>query len=161
MTDMTLESYTKTYNHREVILKLKGHKTHKKRGLFKRIFYLARQFHALTYHSCGDYNNSQYNKRAEFCTTTNIDIELLKKTCEKYISDCKMTILNAKFTSFSSDLRINLEFNNENVNWILLNYDLINEHSDNVYDHQALHFTLKDYCFKWWEQVKLNFEFEN
>ena len=161
MHEMTIESYIKTYNHRALVLKLKGRKTNKKRGLFKRIFYLARQFNTLDYHSCIQINNSQFDRRAEFCTRNDINTELLKSTCERYVGECKMTICKSDEMFAVSGLRINLEYKHDNVNWIQLNYDIISEHSDNVHDNQSLHFTLKDYSLKWWEQIKLNFDFEN
>lgn len=161
MTDVTLESYTKAYNHRALVLKLKGRNINKKRGLFKRIFYLAKQFNTLTYHGCVQINNSQYDRRAEILTSHLINIELLKSACDRYLGDCKITSCVVDVSSTMPGLRINLEYTHDNVNWVQLNYDLVKDHSDNIYDIQALHFTLKDYTRKWWEQIKLNFDFEN
>ena len=159
--ESNLEDYRKAYNYKKLAYTLKTGKALKRTQFHRIIAYLSKQSQNYCYAS-----SKQLPLESDLITSSislfekNIEeqVSLLKESFEKFVPGSKFKDVLAD-EYIQKQIAVRFTYDRNNIDWALIDYEIIKYHSDNMFIHQTLNVPFIHELRKvWWEQTKMNFE---
>ena len=160
---MKIENYRKFYNQNRLAYTLKTGKVFKRRELHKRLVYLAKQTFHYKYSSSNTIEEENFNRISNITLILKDKDEQINSILEifkKYILGSELLkcyIVGAVTSYDATELNIRIKYNRNNIDWVSMDEELINNHYDNISIHKEYKIPyIVETRKKWWENLNLN-----